>query len=306
METFIDPRTLARIKDMPLIAKTVAEGFLHGSQQSQQRGIGLEFSQYRSYEPGDELNRIDWKLFARSDRYFVHEAERESETNIWFVLDASASMLAAPDIGMPQQQHSSPQWNKFDYARHLIATLAYLALKQGDSVGFIGLSSANLQCLPANSGDQQWHALLQQLSNIKAGEKFPTKQLISNYINEVQKPGLVFFISDFFELNNEISDLLRYVGQGRSEVVALHMQSQEELLFPYKGAIRFEDLETNEQILISAANVKEEYLTAMHTRLNTIQKHLLQCAISYNSVDISHPLDHVLHNYLSLRAKGLR
>lgn len=304
METFIDPRTLARIKDMPLIAKTVAEGFLHGSQQSQQRGIGIEFSQYRSYEPGDELNRIDWKLFARSDRYFVHEAERESETNIWFVLDASASMLVKSDF--TTEQHNTAQWSKFDYARHLIATLAYLALKQGDSVGLISLSSAQLQFLPANSGDQQWHALLQQLSGIKAGEKFPTKKLINSYINEVQKPGLVFFISDFFEANNEISDILRHIGQGQSEVVALHMQSQDELIFPYKGAIRFEDLETHEQILISAANAKDEYLQAMQMHLDKIKKQLSQWAINHNVVNINSPLDVVLHNYLSLRAKGLR
>ena len=97
MERLIDPRTLARVKHLPLIAKTVADGFLHGLQQSHQRGIGIEFSQYRAYEPGDPLSRIDWKLFARSDRYFVREAERESEICMWFVLDASASMNQASE-----------------------------------------------------------------------------------------------------------------------------------------------------------------------------------------------------------------
>ena len=89
MERFLESRTLARVKDLPLIARTVAEGFLHGIQSSHQRGIGVEFSQYRAYEPGDEPARIDWKLFARSDRYFVREAERESEIAVWFVLDCS-------------------------------------------------------------------------------------------------------------------------------------------------------------------------------------------------------------------------
>ena len=93
MTQFIDPLTLARVKDMPLVAKTVAQGVLYGSHTSTQRGSGVEFSQYRAYEPGDPLARIDWKLFARSDRYFVREAERESNINVWLVLDASQSML---------------------------------------------------------------------------------------------------------------------------------------------------------------------------------------------------------------------
>ncbi|MEP1870824.1 MAG: DUF58 domain-containing protein, partial [Paraglaciecola sp.] len=119
MEQFLDPLVLARVKDMPLVAKTVAQGFLHGLHNSVQRGTGIEFSQYRAYEPGDALSNIDWKLFARSDRYFVREAERESNINIWLVLDASASMLQ-------QASHSNEGWNKFDYARHLLATIAYI------------------------------------------------------------------------------------------------------------------------------------------------------------------------------------
>ena len=303
METFIDPRTLARVKDMPLIAKTVAEGFLHGLQPSQQRGIGIEFSQYRSYEPGDELNRIDWKLFARSDRYFVHEAERESETKIWFVLDASASMAHQSQDN--QTQINDSNWSKFDYSRHLIATLAYLALKQGDSVGFIGLSTASLSFLPPQGGDQQWHAILQQLHSISPGNKFPNKRLLTKHINEVQKPGLVFFLSDFYQEDNEISDLLTHIGHGQSEVVALHMQCNDELVFPYKGAVRFQDLESNEQVLISATTAKASYLQAMQAHLLSIKKHLSKSQVDYYQVNTSDPLDQVLFDYLSLRAKGL-
>lgn len=303
METFIDPRTLARVKDMPLIAKTVAEGFLHGLQPSQQRGIGIEFSQYRSYEPGDELNRIDWKLFARSDRYFVHEAERESETQVWFVLDASASMAQQSELTQAQDDNSN--WSKFDYSRHLIATLAYLALKQGDSVGFVGLSTAKVNFLPAQSGDQQWHAILQQLHAISTGDKFPSKQLLSSYICEVQKPGLVFFLSDFYQVDNEISELLTHIGHGQSEVAALHLQCSDELLFPYKGAVRFQDMESNEQVLISATTAKTGYLQAMQQHLLTIKKQLSKAGIKYNQVNTSEPLDQVLFDYLSLRQKGI-
>ena len=165
MERFIDPRTLARVKNLPLIAKTVADGFLHGLQQSHQRGVGIEFSQYRAYEPGDPLSRIDWKLFARSDRYFVREAERESEIAMWFVLDASASMNLASE--------SRPgAWTKFEYARHLLATLSYIGQQQGDHVGMLALSGDQQHLLPPASGERHWHRLLKQLIAKKAAKVF--------------------------------------------------------------------------------------------------------------------------------------
>ncbi len=138
MQPLIDPLVLASIKDMPLVAKTVAEGLLHGLHDSVQRGSGLEFSQYRAYEPGDALGNIDWKLFARSDRYFVREAERESNINIWLVLDASASMLQRSSESRSDSHSKSKSnkgWHKLDYAKHLLATIAYIAHKQSDTVG---------------------------------------------------------------------------------------------------------------------------------------------------------------------------
>ncbi|MEW6998508.1 DUF58 domain-containing protein [Colwelliaceae bacterium BS250] len=304
METFIDPKTLARIKDLPLIAKTVAEGFLHGVQPSQQRGIGIEFSQYRSYEPGDDLSRIDWKLFGRSDRYFVREAERESETTIWLVLDASASMTQQ---SQPQNLTAAEQnngWSKFDYGRHLIATIAYLALKQGDSVGFMGLSSEQLSFLPAGGGDQQWHRILQQLSTLNSGAVFPNKNLIKPHIEQLQRSGLVFLISDFYQANNEITQTLKQLAHGQSEVVAMHLLCSDELNFPYKGAIRFRDSETKEEVLVASANAKEIYQQALQQHLTELKKQLTQLRISHNQVNIEQPLDQVLYDYLQLRAKG--
>jgi len=149
MERFIDPKTLARVKDMPLVARSVAEGFLSGIQPSQQRGVGIEFAQYRAYEPGDEPKRIDWKLFARSDRYFVREADRESEIATWIVVDCSRSMAQRSERGA---------WDKFDYARHLAATLAYLAQRQGDLPGLLMLNTHEQLVVPPAAGERQWAA----------------------------------------------------------------------------------------------------------------------------------------------------
>lgn len=296
MERFIDPRTLARVKDLPLIAKTVADGFLHGLQQSHQRGVGVEFSQYRQYEPGDPLSRIDWKLFARSDRYFVREAERESEITMWLVLDASASMQQASDT-LPDS------WSKFEYAQHLIATLAYIGQKQGDNIGFLAVAGERQELLPPGSGERHWHRLLKLLINLKSADTFPDSGLIKLAIDRLQKNSLVFIISDFYQLSNEIDEFVNQVSAGHNEVVALQLQSEDEKTFPYKGAIRFEDLETKEQVLVSASSARETWLKALRKHNKKLLKFMRQRKVGLHTININQPMDQALHDFLISRQK---
>ena len=296
MERFIDPRTLARVKDLPLVAKTVADGFLHGLQQSHQRGIGVEFSQYRVYEPGDPLSRIDWKLFARSDRYFVREAERESEIAIWFVLDASASMKLASGTG-------SGAWSKFEYARHLLATLSYIAQLQGDHVGLLALAGEQHYLLPPGSGERHWHRLLKQLISVRSGDRFPQPDVIKSAIERLQKTGLIFIISDFYQLSNELNEFITQVSAGRTEVVAMQLQTTDELQFPYKGAIRFEDLETGEQILVSAAAARTTWLQSLAAHQQELERFLHGQQVTLNRINIDLPMDQALYDFLTSRQK---
>ena len=300
MERFIDPKTLARVKDMPLVARTVAEGFLHGLQSSRQRGVGIEFNQYRAYEPGDELSRIDWKLFARSDRYFVREAERESEIEVWFLLDTSGSMKQKTQSSSGDNEH---QWNKMDYAKHVIASLAYLAQKQGDSIGYLGLSSQSLNFLPANSGERHWRKLLQELARTDCGDVFPDFELIRQYINQLNKPALVFVLSDFHQRQQEISEFIRKLNTLRSEVVALQTLCSDETDFDFRGAIRFKDLETEEEVLVSASSAKADYLKAFQSYQKSLQEKLLQSNVTSYPMIIDQPLDHVMFEYLKQRQR---
>ena len=296
MERFIDPRTLARVKDLPLIAKTVADGFLHGLQQSHQRGVGIEFSQYRQYEPGDPLSCIDWKLFARSDRYFVRDAERESEISMWFVLDASASMSLASE--------SHPDsWSKFEYARHLLATLSYIGQKQGDHVGMLALSSEQQQLFPPASGERHWHRLLQQLARVESGHTFPHSRLIKATIERLQKNSLVFIISDFYQVSNELHDFITQISAGHTEVVAMQLQCTDELKFPFRGAIRFEDLETREQVLVSAGAARKTWLEALAGHQQSLERFLRRQRIKLNRINIDEPMDQALFDFLTSRQK---
>ena len=291
MERFIDPLALARVKDLPLIAKTVADGFLHGLQQSHQRGIGIEFSQYRAYEPGDPLSRIDWKLFARSDRYFVREADRESEISMWFVLDASASMNTA-------SENRPGAWSKFEYARHLLATLSYIGQQQGDHIGMLALSGDQQHLLPPASGERHWHRMLKQLTTIRSGSCFPDPGQIKSAIQRVQKTGLVFIISDFYQVSDELNEFIRQISAGHTEVVAMQLQNSDELAFPYNGAIRFEDLETGEQVLVSASSARQTWLDALAAHQQDLERFLQRQRVSLNQINIDEPMDQALYDFL--------
>ena len=297
MERFIDPLTLARVKDLPLIARTVADGFLHGLQQSHQRGVGIEFSQYRQYEPGDPLSRIDWKLFARSDRYFVREAERESEITMWFVLDASASMQQA-STGTPGS------WSKFEYARHLLATLSYIGQKQGDNVGMLALAGKQPSVFPPASGERHWHRMLTQLAALECADTFPQPDLIKATIERLQRNNLIFIISDFYQLSNELHEFITRISTGHTEVVALQLQCDDELHFPYKGAIRFEDLETREQVLVSASSARDTWFRALEQHQQQLQRFLRKRRITLNTININQPMDQALYDFMISRQKA--
>ena len=308
MQRYIDPKTIARIKDLPLVAKTIAEGFLHGLQPSMQRGVGIEFSQYRAYEEGDELNRMDWKLFARSDRYFVREAERESEIDIWFLLDTSRSMLQ-------QSQQSEEGWKKLEYAKSLIASLSYLANKQGDSFGFMTLDSAktkaiasdnNNQLMQSSCGERHWQKLLINLLSITDSPFFPAVETLTHQLEKLQKPSLIFVISDFYERNSEISDFLSKINTSLSEVVALQLFSRDEKEFNYNSAVRFKDLESNEEVLVSAKNAKSAYLNALRQFDQKLSTDLAHKNMAHCSLNIDSPLDVGLSEFLRHRNRVSR
>ena len=296
MERFIDPKTLARVRDLPLVARRVADGFLHGIQQSHQRGVGVEFSQYRGYEPGDEPGRIDWKLFARSDRYFVREAQRESEIVTWFVIDASRSML---------QQSEGGAWSKFEYARHLVATLSYLAQRQGDGIGLLALSSGEPVLLPPLAGERQWHRLLKALMRLTPGDCFPDLERLRPHLARLQVPGMVFVASDFYERQGEILDFIRQVSTSRTEAVAMQLQSRDEREFPWTGPVRFEDLETGETVLVSGRAARPGYLEALEDHQAALRQSLAAMSASHGMLDIDQPLDEALHDFLTRRRKRL-
>lgn len=299
MHTLINPALLAQLKDLPLVAKTVAQGFLYGMHTSLQRGSGMEFSQYRAYEPGDPLSNIDWKLFARSDRYFVREAERESNIQVWFLIDASASML--------QQSSASVKgaWHKLDYAKHLVATMSYLAQQQGDSVGLLGLSSRAAELLPAHSGYQHWQKTVLHLAMLEPGAIFPSLDFIQQQLTKVREHGVIIMLSDFYENQDEIIGALQQLQSPRTDVIGMQLISQDELSFEYKGLVHFEDRESKQRLTLSAAAAKQAYLDNLSNFNVGLQNKLQSMGINHHQVNIDEPMDATLRRFLKVRAKSL-
>jgi uncharacterized protein (DUF58 family) len=290
-EKFIDPKVLATIKNLPLLAKTVVEGFLSGQNQSLRRGAGLEFSQYRSYQPGDDLRQLDWKMFARSDRYYIREAEVDTNITVRFILDGSASMGHVDENGL----------SKMDYARFLVASLAYLATTQGDAVGLYVLHEKQLINLTPRSDNMHLQRFWHQLSEIKPSGRFPNPETIVNFFSDRRQKELTVFLTDLYEQEHEIKDLLYKLGAQRHELLLFHLMSRNELDFTFDGTLTFEDLETGQTLQVGTAEQRKTYLVKLQEWLQQTEKDMRNRQIAYDLFATDEPLDKALRSFLKNR-----
>ncbi|WP_100642986.1 DUF58 domain-containing protein [Alteromonas facilis] len=289
-QPLLTPQLLAQTKDLSLIAKLVAQGALQGEHTSRQRGVGAEFSQYRAYEPGDEISKIDWKLFARSHRYFVREAERESDINVWLMIDCSASMLEACD---------NSGLSKIDYARIFAAALAHIACFQGDSVGLVGLSVEKPEFIPALSGTKHLNRCFVGLHNLRSGDAFPDVSQIQYQLMSARKNALIFVLSDFYQQSNEIIDFIKQISCRYSDVHPLQLSTNIEHTFELKGRYELEDRETGEKVKVNAETIREQYLSNRQRYLDEMATNLGAYGASMQVLNISLPIEQTLLNVVN-------
>ena len=289
---FIDPRTLASIKDLALIARTVVDGFMYGGHQSRMAGAGLEFNQYRSYQPGDDLRRVDWKLYARSDRFYVRESEVETSVRVRFVLDASASML-----------HEEEGLSKFNYARFLVASLAYLASRQGDAVGLYALRDGHIARLAPQRGPQHLHRVLHSLESLEAVGLWPDWAAVEHLFTLASHHDLVVFVTDLHEQKDEIRTTLAKVNALKNEVLLFHLLGRRELDFSYEGVVAFEALESGRVMQVDADRVRRSYQNAVARHLTETRQVLHDLGVAYNLFALDEPLDGALRAFLTRRVR---
>ncbi len=262
-----------------------------GQNQSLRRGAGLEFSQYRSYQPGDDLRQLDWKMFARSDRYYIREAEVDTNITVRFIVDGSASMAHEDANGI----------SKIDYACFMVASLAYLATTQGDAVGLYVLHENQLINLTPRSDNMHLQRFWHQLAEITPKGKFPDTQTAANLFKDRRQKELTVFLTDLYEHESEIKDLLYKLGAQRHELLLSHLISRNELDFNYSGTLTFEDLETGHTLQVNTAEQRKLYLQKQQAWLQETEKDMRDHQIAYDRFITDEPLDKALRTFLQKR-----
>ncbi|MBE7171255.1 MAG: DUF58 domain-containing protein [Williamsia sp.] len=280
------------IKDLQLAAKTAVDGFLSGINRSTIKGPGLEFSQYRSYQPGEDLRWLDWKMYARSDRYYIRESEVETSISLRLVVDASGSM-----------NHEDGGIKKIGYARYLAASLAYLAHKQGDAVGLYVCQEGNLFSLAARPEHQHMAHLYYQLEKIEAGGKFTDPVHYKNLFAAARRREIVIFISDLYERAGELQSFLDQLAAYKHEVIVFHLLARNEQELDFKGYTALQDLETGEVIKTDPGQIRKEYQQQLTGYLAALRMRMLDKGIFYRLISLDQPLDGALRDFLNQRTK---
>lgn len=267
MVDFLPTDVRSRLRGLRLVTRRAVGSHGIGLHQSHSRGAGLEFAQYRAYEPGDELRQIDWKLYARSDKFFVREAERESPVAVWILIDASASM--------DQRDATRPDYSRLDAAKAIAAAIAELAMQQGDRFGFMALGDTGLRLLPPATGLRQRDRMMLELLDVSAGRAFASDEQLGPLWERVGTHDLVILLSDCFD--EQAVALAEKLASAGRETLLVEMLTVAERDFPFTGGYRFRDPETGEELLADGPALRTEFLArfgeareALHARLDAV------------------------------------
>jgi uncharacterized protein (DUF58 family) len=291
---FLDPAVIARLGTLELKARTIVEGFLSGLHRSPFKGFSVEFAEYRQYMPGDDLSTIDWKVYARSDRFYVKKFEEETNLDCHLMVDVSASMA-----------YGSGGMTKFAYAACLAASLGYLMNRQRDAVGLTAFDEAIVDMLPASAKPGHLRALLITLDRLRLGAETNVSKPLHQLADALTKRGMVVLISDLLDDPESVIRGLKHFQYRGTDVIVFHVLDPDEIRFPFERATRFEDLETGDEVMAVPGAVREHYLREMGALLERYKRDLGSTGIDYHLLTTDQPLELALLAYLSTRARSL-
>ena len=287
----IPPQVRARLKDLRLTSRRAVGLQGIGLHHSRSRGAGLEFAQYRAYEPGDELRQVDWKLYARSDRFFVREAERESPLAAWLLVDATASMA--------QEDAARPGWSRLSAAKGLAACVAELALRQGDRFGLAILRGDGLRLIPPASSVRQRDRVLLELHGLTAQGAWPTNEQLRPLWERIGAGDLVLLLGDLFD--EGATDVATRLAAARREVLAIQILTAEERDFPFQGGHRFRDPETGEELLGDGTAMRADFLARFEAARRALDARLDRAGIRHAAYFLDQALDVPLRRLFGAR-----
>lgn len=281
MPALIPPVVHARLRHLRLVSQRVSATQGIGQQASRARGSGLEFAQYRAYEPGDEPRQIDWKLYARSDKFFVRESERDSRLVVWVLLDVSASMA--------QSDATQPQYTRLQAAKIQAACVVELACRQGDRFGLIAIGDGRLQVVEAGNGARHRDQCLHTLARLQAAGIWPDENATRPVWQRVHASDLALLISDGFD--EKALALLERLAAARREVLTIQLLTAEEREFRFPDSRCFVDVESGEQLRTDAPAARAEYLQAFAEARAQFAHRLTSAGIRYAVSYLDEPPD---------------
>ena len=288
---FLDPATIAKISRLNLIARLVVEGFISGLHRSPYKGFSVEFTEHKEYTPGDDLKHLDWKVYGRTDRYYVKQYEEETNLKAYLLLDTSQSM-----------GFSSASVSKLQYGCYLSACLSYLMTRQRDAVGLVTFDEDIRNHLPPRVGPRHLKYILHILDDLKPGKKTHISKVFHDFAEHIKRRGLVIILSDLFDEQEEVIKAIKHFRHKEHEVLVFHILDKNEITFPYTKIAEFRDMESGEWIIVDPQQIKDYYWAKFDAYIYNFRKECKEKGIDYVKVDTSTPLDFFLFSYLSKRA----
>jgi len=294
---FLDPEILSKISGMELLARTVVEGFLSGLHRSPYKGFSVEFAEYRQYTPGDDPRHIDWKVYGRSDRYYVKEFEEETNLHCHILFDLSGSMSGTSG------KKPAARLSKFSYATYLASSLAYFIFMQRDAVGFVAYDQEVRLHIPAKARAGHLHHILTELEKLRPGTNVKEQpQVLDKGAESFRRKGMVILISDLFGDVEPLTRALEHLRFRGHDVIVFQIMDEFELNFDFTQMTRFLGLEGEAPIVALPQAMREGYLKNLHKHLDAIKQTCGVNRVDYTLLTTNQPLDFALQAYLAARS----
>ncbi len=287
---YLEPEVLSQLSNISLVARLVVEGFITGLHKSPYHGFSVEFAEHRQYMPGDEIKRIDWKVYGKTDRFYVKEYEEETNLKCYILLDISGSM-----------KYSSGGISKIEYGSYLAASLSYLMLKQRDATGLALYSDRIKKFIPPRSVWTYLNRILTELENVVCEDETSTSVTFHELAERINRRGLIIIISDLIDDMDEVLKALRHFRHRKHEVLVFHVLDKKEINFDFPRSGIFRDIETGEEINTQPWHIREDYSKQVQQFIDFYRKNCRDNLIDYIPVNTSTPYDKVLMEYLVKR-----
>jgi|TARA_B100001996_G_scaffold349649_1_gene308516 uncharacterized protein (DUF58 family) len=289
---YLEPEMVARLSNMSLRARLVVEGYIIGQHKSPFHGFSVEFAEHRSYGPGDEIRHVDWKLYGKTDRYFVKQYEEETNLRAYILLDTSRSM-----------EYASNKISKLDYGNYLSAALAYLMINKQDGVGLTLFDNQIQKFIPPRSKPSHINTILTHLDTIGTGKDTDVGIVLHEMAERIKKRGLVILISDLFDEPENIIKGLKHFRHNKQEIIVFHIMDRQELDFNFTNRTKFKDMETDEQITTEPWKIRKIYQESIQLYQDELRLRCREQKIDYVPLFTDQNLDLALNEFLKKRQR---